>query len=168
VKYVRYLRYLAKHKWFVLIACCKLGIPWLGLLHDLSKFRLDEFLPYADYFYGTEKGEHAAAAAKAAFDAAWLRHIHRNKHHPQHWFLRGSDTDGDEYLTPHYRYIAEMVADWLGAGMAQKGHGMAQAPAECRAWWEANKDRSGYRMSRRTRNTVEALLSELVATAHEN
>jgi hypothetical protein len=49
---LKYLWSMMRHKWFVFIEACKLGIPWLGLIHDLSKFAPSEFIPYARYFYG--------------------------------------------------------------------------------------------------------------------
>ena len=52
--YFKYLSYVLRHRWFVFIECCKLGIPWRGLVHDLSKFIPSEFIPYARYFYGRE------------------------------------------------------------------------------------------------------------------
>ena len=51
-KHWAYAKYVIRHKWFVFLEACKLGIVWLGLTHDLSKFRLDEWIPYANYFYG--------------------------------------------------------------------------------------------------------------------
>ena len=49
--YLRYFRSVLRHKWFVFLECCKLGIPWLGVIHDLSKFLPSEFIPYARWFY---------------------------------------------------------------------------------------------------------------------
>ena len=54
-----------------------------------------------------------------------------------------------------------MVADGRGAGRAISGHGGDRAPEEWRAWWAANKDRSGYATHPRTRALVERLLEEL-------
>lgn len=48
----KYLSYVIRHKWYVYLACCERGIWWLGLIHDLSKFRWSEFMPYARHFYG--------------------------------------------------------------------------------------------------------------------
>ena len=174
----RYARYVWRHKVFVFRACRRLGVPWLGVLHDLSKLRPDEWNPYVAHFYG---GPHrpwthtsgyektyfprlawasSAEGVQEAFDLAWLAHIHRNRHHPQYWVLR-QDTDGVACLPMPERYIREMVADWLGAGMAIKGHGWDRAPAECRAWWAANKARSGYALHPATRRRVEQLLEGL-------
>jgi hypothetical protein len=46
------LNYVIRHKWYVFLECRKLGIGWLGLVHDWSKFRPSEFIPYARHFYG--------------------------------------------------------------------------------------------------------------------
>ena len=41
---------ILKHKYFVFKYCCKLGIPWRGLLHDLSKFSPTEFIESIKYY----------------------------------------------------------------------------------------------------------------------
>jgi hypothetical protein len=46
------LKKLLKHKWCVFQAAWRLGIPWLGLIHDWSKFLPREFIAYAQWFYG--------------------------------------------------------------------------------------------------------------------
>src|SRR4030095_1085487 len=92
-----YLRYVARHKWFVFVAGCRLGIPWLALLHDNSKLLPDEWFGYARHFYHPDGSPRTWQAADGfsqdqpdddAFDRAWLTHIRRNRHHPQHW-VRG-------------------------------------------------------------------------------
>lgn len=80
-----------------------------ALVHDISKFGAEEFAPYDGYFYG-EKDE-------AAFNAAWLHHIHDNQHHWQHWMLMNDDgkyrDPGKVAALPMPRIHAlEMVADW--------------------------------------------------------
>ena len=50
--YYKYLQYVIKHKYYVMIECFKVGLYWRGLVHDMSKFRPSEFIPYARYFYG--------------------------------------------------------------------------------------------------------------------
>lgn len=101
--YLQYLWYVIRHKWFVFIECCKLGIPLAGITHDLSKLLPDEFIPYARYFYGPkvatnskvfdyERNEFVTkmeppAEVKEAFDKAWNHHQKRNPHHWQYWLL---------------------------------------------------------------------------------
>jgi hypothetical protein len=126
--YLRYLKYILRHKWYVFVACCELGIPFAGLTHDLSKLRLSEFIPYARHFYGKggdiRYGRDKTGYYKAgdtgdeAFDRAWLYHQHRNPHHWQYWLLV-QDEDPNKALAMPSRYLDEMLADWRGAGKAQ-------------------------------------------------
>jgi hypothetical protein len=60
---------------------------------DLSKFDDAEYEAYDKYFHGPSK----TAEVKAAFDVAWLHHIHMNPHHWQHWVLVNDD-DGTKVL----------------------------------------------------------------------
>jgi len=82
---IGYLWQVLRHKWFVFLECCKLGIPWLGIIHDLSKFRLSEFISYAKYFRGGKSPNDEKHDID--FDYAWLHHQRRNKHHWQYWIL---------------------------------------------------------------------------------
>jgi len=102
--YPRYLWQLLRHKWFVFVESCKLGIPLLGIIHDWSKFLPSEFIPYARYFYGNYKdareiwkflpayGGPTKEDVDAAFDVAWNLHQKRNKHHWQWWILMNDDS----------------------------------------------------------------------------
>jgi hypothetical protein len=172
-KHWRYLKYVARHKWFVLLAGRERGVGlWQLLVHDWSKFLPDEWGPYAEWFYGYDGGSWYAAKAmvekeggwwsgdfradieerKFAFDEAWLRHQHRNPHHWQHWVLR-EDSGKEKVLLMPEKYRREMLADWMGAGMAINGHGLDQALAETRAWYEKTTD--GRRLHLATRTLVE-------------
>ena len=93
--HLRYLRYVLRHKWFVLLAGLKVGAPlWRLLIHDWSKFLPVEWVAYARYFYGGWRNwpegptkEHAKTLVQPAFDRAWLHHQKANKHHWQYWLL---------------------------------------------------------------------------------
>lgn len=127
--YFKYLKSLLRHKWFVFLECCKLGVPWLGVIHDWSKFRPSEFIPYARYFYGDyPEAPHiwrvlpgysgpTTFSVENGFDVAWLHHQRRNKHHWQYWILI-QDDDKDKTLAMPPKYCKEMLADWRGAGRA--------------------------------------------------
>lgn len=93
-RYLAYNKYLALHKWYVLKAAWIMDVPLLGLLHDLSKYYWDEQSAYARHFYEpdgskrtwqAEDGFYSDPDNDTKFDRAWLGHIRRNKHHPQHW-----------------------------------------------------------------------------------
>lgn len=188
--YWKYLRYLLRHRWFVMLACFREGLYWQGLIHDWSKFLPSEFLPYARYFYspiqpgetiyveadnsgfnavvvdtrpawhGTKDTDldcrvknpnpgqpsywmlhyeiHDRIDVKAAFNAAWLAHQHRNPHHWQHWVLR-EDSGATFALPMPQKYRVEMLCDWQGAGRAIHGRYDANDPyGETRKWYKDN------------------------------
>jgi hypothetical protein len=134
----KYFRYVLRHKWFVFIECCKLGVPWLGIIHDWSKFLPSEFIPYARHFYGKGRGVDSGHGSTGyykpvntgdpAFDWAWFLHQKRNKHHWQWWCKTPvavpsvndipSTAIGAGAFDMPIRYRKEMLADWRGAGRA--------------------------------------------------
>jgi hypothetical protein len=136
MKYVRYLWYLLRHKWYVLLASWKYGCLWLGIVHDLSKFYPSEFFAYAEYFYGKwreaeEKDPSEHERMKLNFDLAWLYHQRRNPHHHQFWVQLKDDGIDDPMEMPEI-YVREMLADWEGAGRAIHGR------IETLEWYEKN------------------------------
>lgn len=74
--------------------------------HDKSKNTDEEYVPYANYFYGKSKSK----KVKEDFDYAWLHHIHNNPHHWQYWVLVNDD-DGTKALDMPYEQILAMVCD---------------------------------------------------------
>jgi hypothetical protein len=169
--YVLYLKYLLRHKWFVGTMCVKYGLYWQALVHDLSKFRPSEFIPYARYFYGTyptqrecDRAMHLASVCIApskevvviAFNHAWLLHQHRNPHHWQHWILR-EDSGKTFALDMPTRYLLEMLCDWWGAGRAMGRLSPSNDVwRETRNWYEKTKD--NMLLSDSTRRYVETFL----------
>jgi len=126
---LRYLSYVVRHKWFVFCAGLKTGTPiWRLLIHDWSKFTLAEWTPYVRSFYGPQP---RTDETKAAFNRAWLHHIHHNPHHWQHWLLQEDSGDMKTLLMPD-ALVREMVADWMGAGRAITGRW------EVAEWYEKN------------------------------
>lgn len=140
-KYFQYFKYVIRHKWFVFLECCKLGIPFLGIIHDFSKLLPSEFFPYVEHFYGKGKGikegrdstgyYRAGDTGDFAFDYAWLLHQKRNKHHWQWWILPQDDGGTVVFPIPD-KYRKEMLADWRGAGRAQ-------GTPDTMRWYKKNK-----------------------------
>jgi len=119
--HLRYLQYVLKHKWFVFAECCKKGHPWLGLIHDWSKFRPSEWFAYANHFYGPDAIYYKEGLADHNFELAWLLHLNRSKHHWQFWL----SVDRKKNITVRempLKYADEMLCDWNGAARA-KGQG---------------------------------------------
>ena len=142
MRYLKYLAYVIRHKWFVMIECFKVGLIWRGLVHDLSKLLPDEFFPYANYFYGPDGWKHRRSkhgyykpynTGDERFDFAWLKHQKRNKHHWQWWVLPKDDGGTVVFPMPK-KYMEEMLCDWIGAGRAQ-----GKEDADLRPWYEENK-----------------------------
>lgn len=123
IKYLKYIRYLAVHKWFVFVYMLRRGYLWLGIIHDWSKILPSEIIDYTNHFYTAEKTE-------TAFQRAWNLHKKRNKHHWQYWV----DKDGTPTETPK-KYVIEMVCDWDACGRA-KPDGIGT-----KAWYEKFKDK---------------------------
>lgn len=101
----RHWIYLLLHKWFVLLAGLRLGVPlWQLLSHDWSKWRCHEWRPYVTHFYdGGAWRDRTIALAEVT--AAQQMHVIANPHHWQYW--RGREMP--------QRYVREMLADWEGA-----------------------------------------------------
>ena len=118
---LKYLWLTLRHKWFVFQAGLKVGAGlWDLITHDLSKLSLSELPAYGRQFYGP-------ADDSDGFIEAWTYHQNRNKHHWEYWIPRTGHNrcnpphpDGQPVVMP-WRYVREMVADWLGASRAYDG-----------------------------------------------
>jgi hypothetical protein len=104
---------ITRHKWEVFKACWRAGLYWQGIVHDLSKYSPAEFIEYAHYFQGNSSPVDAAKREKG-FCFAWLHHRGRNPHHYEYW-VDDVDKGGRPLIMP-YKYVMEMVCDWIGAG----------------------------------------------------
>ena len=50
---IGHFRTITKHRWMVFKLCVKVGEPWRGLVHDLSKYSPTEFWEGVKYYTGT-------------------------------------------------------------------------------------------------------------------
>lgn len=161
MKYLKYLKYLLKHKFFVMIECFKEGLIVEGIVHDFSKFSLLEFRAYANHFYGKNENIYKIISKKNGyskdddpikdidFDRAWVHHIHNNPHHWQHWIM-AENGSREVVLEMPYKYIVEMICDWRAAGKAQGRF----YKSELREWYNSHKD--GIVLGPQTRRSVES------------
>jgi len=145
MKYYKYLKYLLRHKYYVMIECFKVGLFWRGLVHDLSKFLPSEFFPYVNFFYRekplinreTVAFYDPSSVGDKAFTYAWFLHQKRNKHHWQYWIL--VNLDGSiKIFEMKSKYRKEMLCDWKGAGRAQ---GQMDTKANLKKWYGENKNK---------------------------
>jgi len=151
MKNIKYLNYVIRHRWFVMLACFSEGLFWRGLTHDLSKLLPSEFIPYANFFYGKKPSIRDKTGyykptdtGDKDFDFAWLLHQKRNDHHWQWWILP-EDEGGIKVLPMSPQARLEMVCDWVGAGKAQ-GHFPPKDDrfAETRKWYQANNHKMSF------------------------
>lgn len=164
--YLKYLWYVVRHKWYVMLECFKVGLIWRGLVHDMSKFLPDEFIAYARYFYGPKEtgvldcpagGKDVPVVmwpegVKAAFDLAWFKHQRRNVHHWEYWIHIDKWCEKIEVIEMPRKHVLEMVCDWKGAGKAQGKKGKD----ECKKWYLEKRDLMTFHPS--TRDLVESIL----------
>lgn len=112
-----------KHRWLVFILACRAGIPWRGLVHDLSKYSPTEFFESVNYYTGN-KSPITCCRADKGYSLSWLHHKGRNKHHFEYW----EDINRTSRIPVRmpYNYIVESVCDRIAAGMAYRGNEWTQ------------------------------------------
>lgn len=114
-KLFKHLKLVHQHRKYVRKICFKMGIFWRGIVHDLSKYSIQE-LKIAKYYNG-KKSPHQQCRDEIGYSPSWIHHKHKNKHHYQYW----QDDDEDNKIIPikmPYKYCIEMFCDMVGAGMA--------------------------------------------------
>lgn len=112
MKLIRHLHNVNIHRFYVFKLCCKVGIPFQGLTHDLSKYSLSELIPSVKYFTDGKKSPLAEEKNIKGYSLAWLHHKGRNKHHFEYWY----DYDA-RVKTPiiPFKYMKEMICDRVSA-----------------------------------------------------
>lgn len=114
--YFEHFKTVCKHRSYVLKECAACGIIWQGLIHDLSKFSIIEFISSARYFQGT-RSPIEAEKEELGYSKAWLHHKGHNKHHWEYWTDFADDGSIIANKIP-VKYVIEMCCDWIGAGKA--------------------------------------------------
>lgn len=142
-KFKGHLCVVLRHKWEVGKLLWRLGLYKQAIMHDMSKFSPTEFIPGVKYFTGNrspidnEKDD-------IGYSYAWFHHKGRNPHHWEYWIDNLGPTPRKTYAkyTPNvgksefvemveyvsqptpveipYKYVLEMICDWVGAGIAYK------------------------------------------------
>lgn len=131
-----HLKTVLIHKFWVFYYACKLGIPWQGFIHDFSKFSSVEFFESVKFYQGGKKSPIPVVKKELGYSKAWQHHKGRNPHHYEYW-TDNFDNDVIALQIP-YKYVIEMVADWLGAGKAYNGRNFT-IKQEIN-WWNSCKD----------------------------
>ncbi len=153
---MKYLWLILKHKWFVLLAGLRLGVPiWQLIAHDWTKLLPCELPHYQRQFFGN-------ADRPDQFIRCWAHHQNSNKHHWEYWIPRTGHSrcdppylDGQPIPMP-MRYVREMVADWMAAGRAYEGRW-----PDVHDWTWLNNSRDRMRLHPRTAARLNNLLLAL-------
>lgn len=151
---IKHFNLITHHKWVVFKLCCKVGEPWRGLVHDLSKYSPTEFLESVKYYVGTYSPITEAKRDKG-YSEAWLHHRGRNKHHTQYWV--DHDAPNATPVIP-YKYAAEMICDKLAAGIIYEGKNWTKE-FELSYWEEREKNK--LEMNPKIRDFITAVLEEV-------
>ena len=109
-KIFKHFALVIRHKWQVFKNCCKCGIVWRGIIHDISKFSPTEFFESARYYQGN-RSPIAVCRRERGVSLAWLHHKGRNRHHIEYWY----DSDCAEHPLMPYKFAVECICDKLAA-----------------------------------------------------
>lgn len=114
---IKHLKTITKHRHEVFKLCVKCGIPWQGLIHDLSKYSPSEFLPSIHYWTG-KMSPIDVEIDKKGYSEAWLHHKGRNKHHYKYWL---DPVHCKAPVNMPKKYLVEMFCDRVAASKVYKG-----------------------------------------------
>ena len=115
-KFFKHLRLINKHRFMVFRLCCKCGLFWRGLVHDLSKFSRIEFWESVRYYTG-HHSPIAECRRQNGYSKAWIHHKNRNKHHIEYWY----DGENEIQMNMPYKYAVECVCDKIAATKCYNG-----------------------------------------------
>ena len=116
----RHLHIINRHKLLVMSLCFRCGMYKQGLLHDLSKYSLEEFLPSVKYFQGY-RSPYGYEKEVKGYSEGWLHHKGRNKHHWEYWVDRIHGASELVCLRMPFQYLLESVLDRIAASKVYNG-----------------------------------------------
>lgn len=149
-----HLKTINHHKWLVMKYCFKIGLYKQGLMHDMSKYTLTEFLPGIKYFQGNQSPNNIERLEKG-YSTAWLHHKGRNKHHLEYWIdYLPTDSKPLGGMKMPVKYVAEMLCDRLAASKNYNKEKYTDADS----WNYYKKTKEHYLMHPETRAILEKLL----------
>ena len=158
-----HLKVVRRHRFKVFCLCCKIGIPFQGLTHDLSKYSPTEFWESVKYFQG-DYSPIKNCKKENGYSKAWLHHKGRNKHHFEYWIDYSSSSD--EYAfgcKMPLRYVGEMIADRYAACVAYNKDEYTKADA----WNYYSRARDVIIMHEDTKAVLEKALTTMADEGEE-
>lgn len=119
-KFFGHLHTINKHRFIVFKHCCKAGIFFRGLVHDLSKYSPVEFNVSVKYFQGNRSPNEKERELKG-YSSAWLHHKGRNLHHFEYWYDYNKEVHAYAPIKMPLKYLKEMFCDRVAASKVYKG-----------------------------------------------
>lgn len=154
----KHLRTIQIHRKWVRHYCFLVGIPWRGLVHDLSKYSPTEFFESARFWTGHTSPIDIAKKCQG-YSLAWLHHRGRNPHHWAYWTDNYSE-NMITYCMPE-KYFIEMVCDFLAAGHSYSTNNFTYLKEY--EWWKKNRDSSCKAMNQKNKIMLDIIFSDLAA-----
>lgn len=111
---IKHFAVITRHRHMVIAHCIKAGIPWRGLMHDLSKYSPTEFFRGARYFVGT-RSPNEIERAEYGYSLSWMHHKGRNRHHFEYWVDYDPKTKLSGPVKMPLKYVIEMFCDRMAA-----------------------------------------------------
>lgn len=113
-KLLKHFITVTRHRNAVMIHCFKAGIPFQGLMHDLSKYSFTEFFGGVKYFQGN-RSPHEAEREDKGYSEGWMHHKGRNRHHFEYWTDYNPETKLMSPVKMPVKYVKEMFCDRVAA-----------------------------------------------------
>ncbi len=136
-KFFKHLHVVHVHRFNVFRLCLRCGIPFQGLVHDLSKYSPTEFWESVKYFQGNYSPLRECKNVNG-YSEAWMHHKGRNKHHYEYWY--DYDAPISSPVMP-FKYYCELICDTLAAGMVYNGKDWKMDTQL--KYWDKVKQRNG-------------------------
>ena len=134
-KLIIHLRTIFIHKKWVFYYAKLCGIPFQGIIHDLSKFSPKELFINVKYVV-IGKSPIDIQKQEIGYSFVWLHHKGHNPHHYEYWMDKFDD--GCYITRMPLKYTIEMLCDYLAANKAYNGK---DATFESQlAWWQIQRN----------------------------
>ncbi len=117
---IRHLSTICHHRHLVFRHCCRAGIFWQGVTHDLSKLSATEFWRGARFWHGGHSPNEEERRVYG-YSLAWMHHKGTNRHHYEFWTDIDPTTGGYSARPMPVRYVAEMFCDRMAASKTYLG-----------------------------------------------
>ena len=124
----QHFKTITRHRWLVQCGCFRVGLYWQGLIHDLSKYSLTEFMTGVRYYQGN-RSPNTAERLEKGYSEAWMHHKGRNRHHYEYWTDLNPQTRTYESVRMPRKYIVEQFMDRRAACMVYQGDAYTDASA---------------------------------------